>query len=73
MYTKTKRYYSNIEVSIITQHLYTSSLTHYNMKEIRIVFEDDDYNDLLEVKERYGLTWREFFLTLIKPKKEVKR
>ncbi len=36
------------------------------MKQINVYFDDDDYKELIKVKN--GLTWHKFILTLIQSK-----
>jgi predicted DNA binding CopG/RHH family protein len=36
------------------------------MKTLNIILEDDDFEALTIKKEKQGLTWREFILTLLK-------
>ncbi len=40
------------------------------MKSIYETFDDEDHAALVEIKERYNLSWRDLILTLIKPKKK---
>ena len=41
------------------------------MKTINVTFEDEEFDDLVEIK---GVTqnWREFILTLVTPKRKAK-
>lgn len=57
--------FCKIEMFIYNTH------SHTDMKEVRIVLEDSDFELLNKLKDKDNVTWRELLLAWIQPKKKV--
>jgi len=43
------------------------------MKQINVVFDDKDYEKIIQEKRKTGLNWRDFILSFLKQKKSFKK